>query len=60
LSVLNVSAVFFVTEKKVKLKEAPTQTLQIGWKHKLVGFLLISHIGLQAFLPYSHFITKVP
>ncbi|KDR20856.1 vitamin K-dependent gamma-carboxylase isoform X2 [Zootermopsis nevadensis] len=47
------------TEQMVKkFKEVPTQTLQIGWKHNLVAFLLISHIGLQAFLPYSHFITK--
>ncbi|PNF20657.1 hypothetical protein B7P43_G03021 [Cryptotermes secundus] len=45
-------------QKVKKLKGAPTYTLKIGWKHKVVGFLLISHIGLQAFLPYSHFITK--
>jgi hypothetical protein len=58
--VFNISLIIFITEEKVKkLKEVSTQTLQIGWKHNLVGFLLIGHIGLQAFLPYSHFITKV-
>lgn len=31
----------------------------ITWKHKFVVALLICHCGLQAFLPYSHFITKV-
>ncbi|PSN30216.1 Vitamin K-dependent gamma-carboxylase [Blattella germanica] len=30
----------------------------ITWKQKLVVFLLITHMGLQMFLPYSHFITK--
>jgi hypothetical protein len=60
LSTINVSADIFLTEQKIKkLKQDSTQTLTIGWKHKLVGSLLISHIGLQAFLPYSHFITKV-
>jgi hypothetical protein len=57
---LNISVVIFITEQRVqKLKEVPAQTLQIGWKHNLVMFLLISHIGLQAFLPYSHSVTKV-
>lgn len=32
---------------------------KITWKHRLVVVLLLSHCGLQAFLPYSHFITKV-
>ncbi|KAG5894578.1 hypothetical protein JTB14_021558 [Gonioctena quinquepunctata] len=31
---------------------------EVNWKHKLVVTLLICHCGLQAFLPYSHFITK--
>jgi hypothetical protein len=51
--------ILFTEEKVKKLKDIPTHTLKIGWKHNLVGFLLISHIGLQTFLPYSHFITKV-
>lgn len=34
----------------------PTKTT---WKHKLTVSLLITHCGLQVFLPYSHFITKV-
>ncbi|XP_074031124.1 gamma-glutamyl carboxylase isoform X2 [Leptinotarsa decemlineata] len=29
-----------------------------SWKHKFVATLLMCHCGLQAFLPYSHFITK--
>lgn len=29
------------------------------WNQKLVVILLMAYIGLQAFLPYSHFITKV-
>lgn len=31
----------------------------ISWKHRLVVSLLLSHCGLQTFMPYSHFITKV-
>lgn len=31
----------------------------ITLKHKLVVALVFSHCGLQMFLPYSHFITKV-
>jgi len=58
--VINVFAAIFVIGHRVKnLKDIHTTTLTNGWKHKLVGFLLISHIGLQVFLPYSHFITKV-
>lgn len=34
-------------------------TENINWKHKLVVCLLLSHCGLQIFLPYSHFLTKV-
>lgn len=34
----------------------PTKTT---WKHKVTVSLLITHCGLQLFLPYSHFITKV-
>ncbi|XP_049821936.1 vitamin K-dependent gamma-carboxylase isoform X2 [Aethina tumida] len=30
----------------------------ITWKHRLVVALLLSHCGLQTFMPYSHFITK--
>jgi len=60
LFALNIFAAIFVTGHRVKnLKDIHTTTLTTGWKHKLVGFLLISHIGLQVFLPYSHFITKV-
>jgi len=61
LFAMNVFAAVFVVGNRVKnLKDIHTTTLKTGWKHKLVGFLLISHIGLQVFLPYSHFITKVP
>ncbi|EFA03079.2 vitamin K-dependent gamma-carboxylase isoform X3 [Tribolium castaneum] len=31
---------------------------EINWKHKLVVGLLLTHCGLQCFLPYSHFITQ--
>lgn len=31
---------------------------KIKWKHRLVVALLLTHCGLQAFLPYSHFLTK--
>lgn len=33
--------------------------VKVTWKHRLVVVLLLTHCGLQAFLPYSHFITKV-
>jgi hypothetical protein len=60
LFAISVFAAIFVIGRAVKnLKNVPTPTLKIGWKHKVVGFLLFSHIGLQVFLPYSHFITKV-
>lgn len=31
----------------------------LEWKQRFVCILLLSHCGIQAFLPYSHFITKV-
>lgn len=31
----------------------------VSWRQRLVCILLLSHCGIQAFLPYSHFITKV-
>lgn len=34
-------------------------TKKIGFKEKLVAGLILSYCGLQGFLPYSHFITKV-
>lgn len=43
------------SEKKIQ-EDLPTN---INWKHKLVVGLLLTHCGLQVFLPYSHFITKV-
>lgn len=32
---------------------------RVKWKHKLVVALIIVYCGVQIFLPYSHFITKV-
>lgn len=49
-------------EKKKILKDIKPElelATKITWKHKLVVCLLLSHCGLQVFLPYSHFITKV-
>lgn len=31
----------------------------LRWYHHLTAVLLLSHTGMQLFLPYSHFITKV-
>jgi hypothetical protein len=59
LFAVNVFAAIFVTGQTVKNLTVHKPNFKTGWKHKLVGFLLISHIGLQLFLPYSHFITKV-
>lgn len=48
-------------DKKNILKEdiQPDLPTHINWKHTLVVCLLLSHCGLQVFLPYSHFITQV-
>ncbi|XP_069669123.1 vitamin K-dependent gamma-carboxylase isoform X2 [Periplaneta americana] len=61
--VRNTSAQLSVKENKIgqsikKLQDGRRDTFTIGWKHKLITCLLISHTGLQIFLPYSHFITK--
>lgn len=44
-----------VNKTKNKDEQLP---IKVTWKHRLVVILLLSHCGLQAFLPYSHFITK--
>lgn len=32
---------------------------QVKWNHKFMLMLLALHVGIQCFLPYSHFLTKV-
>lgn len=45
-----------VNKKKTKEEQLPTE---VTWKHRIVVILLMSHCGLQTFLPYSHSVTKV-
>ncbi|XP_067011234.2 vitamin K-dependent gamma-carboxylase [Anabrus simplex] len=44
--------------EKLKAKSDLNSESKLTWKHHLVVILLLSHVGVQAFLPYSHFITK--
>ncbi|XP_071455229.1 vitamin K-dependent gamma-carboxylase isoform X2 [Hetaerina americana] len=44
------------TGKRGKVNQEKEPPLTI--KHHLIAALLLTHMGLQAFLPYSHFITK--
>ncbi|XP_026271298.1 vitamin K-dependent gamma-carboxylase isoform X2 [Frankliniella occidentalis] len=41
-----------------KKSRAADTAKPLRWYHHLTAVLLISHTGLQLFLPYSHFITK--
>lgn len=43
--------------KYSKKKSEPSPS-NLTWKHNVVVSLLLCHVGLQVFLPYSHFITK--
>jgi len=46
-----------VTSRKIRIaQQSPNATR----KQKFVASLLMCHIVLQFFLPYSHFISKVP
>lgn len=47
------------SNNKMDLHKGQTLEKNVKWKHRLVAALLICHCGLQMFLPYSHFITKV-
>lgn len=44
-------------EKSCKAKQP--QNKQVKWSHKFMLMLLGVHVGIQCFLPYSHFLTKV-
>ncbi|KAK3909923.1 Vitamin K-dependent gamma-carboxylase [Frankliniella fusca] len=41
-----------------KKSKAADGVSSLRWYHHLTAVLLLSHTGLQLFLPYSHFITK--
>ena len=41
------------------LKQISFRSTRATRKRKFVVFLLLSHVALQVFLPYSHFVTKV-
>lgn len=41
------------------LKQISIRSARATRKRKFVVFLLLSHVALQVFLPYSHFVTKV-
>ncbi|KAJ9579946.1 hypothetical protein L9F63_004419, partial [Diploptera punctata] len=43
---------------KIKKSQEETSMKTLNWKQKLVVCLIITHMGIQCFLPYSHFITK--
>lgn len=47
------------TETKRKCDTKTKLSSQTNWKHKCVVSLLLTHCGLQLFLPYSHSITQV-
>lgn len=49
----------YSTEDNKNRKDHEKLPEKVTWKHRLVTVLLLTHCGLQAFLPYSHFITKV-
>lgn len=47
-------------KSKIKKKNLSNEKeIEITWKHKMVVVLLMTYVGTQLFLPYSHFITKV-
>lgn len=52
---LNIWVLLGTTSQETKIVKKE----KITWKHNMVALLLISHAGLQVFLPYSHFITVV-
>lgn len=41
------------------LKQISIKSARATRKRKFIVFLLLSHVALQVFLPYSHFVTKV-
>lgn len=47
------------SESKKQEKDNVNFPTEPNWKHKLIVCLLLTHCGLQIFMPYSHFITKV-
>lgn len=46
-------------QKQSSMKKQGNHKEKQRWKEKLVVSFLMLYMGLQAFLPYSHFITKV-